>query len=114
MRAELDEVAALRRMFPGYRIRRRNVRGVACYLAEARSDADAPLAAARSLAVLADMLAAAIGRPMRLRAEAVAAAYCDQAMTVNQCAGLFGVSRATITKSLLAQGVALRKPGGGR
>ena len=60
------------------------------------------------------MLAAAAGRPMRLRPEAVAAAYCDRLMTVNQCAALFGVSRTTITKSLLAQGVALRKTGGGR
>src|SRR5207247_2271662 len=93
------ELAALRDAFPGYRFRRRFVRGVRCYLAEARNAeprpaeprpaeprpaeprtaeprsrktpsavaSDAPLVAARNPAVLADMLAAAAGRPVRLR-----------------------------------------------
>ncbi len=111
MTAEPDELAALRLAFPGYRFRQRNVRGVACYLAEARSDADAPLAAARSPEILADMLAAAAGRPVRLRPAAVAAAYRDRLMTVQQCAAMFGVSRTTIMKFLTAEGVALRRPG---
>jgi hypothetical protein len=105
------ELAALREAFPGYRFRRREFRGVPCYLAEARAAADAPLAAARSLAVLADMLAAAAGRPVRLRPAAVAAAYRDRLMTVQQCAAMFGVSRTTIVKFLAAEGVALRRPG---
>ena len=110
---EPDELAALRDAFPGYRFRRKEIRGVACYLAEARHAADAPLAAARSPAVLADMLGAAAGRPVRLRAEAVAAAYRDRLMTVPQCARLFAVSRTTIVKFLTAQGIALRRPGDG-
>jgi hypothetical protein len=80
-RTDDTELAALRDAFPGYRFRRRFVRGVLCYLAEARAARprgpealDVPLAAARSPAVLADMLAAATGRPVRLRAAAVAAA----------------------------------------
>jgi hypothetical protein len=108
-----DELAGLRDAFPGYRFRRKEIRGVACYLAQARCAADAPLAAARSPAILADMLAAAAGRPVRLRAGAVAAAYRDQGMTVKQCAELFGVSRTTIVKFLTARGVALRRPGAG-
>jgi hypothetical protein len=90
---EPGELAALRAAFPGYRIRRRTIRGVPCYLAEARPiaprapaesrpaesrpaesrrpaagpptpadallAAEAPLAAARSPAVLAGLLAAA-------------------------------------------------------
>ena len=59
--------AVLRDAFPGYRFRRRDFRGVRCYVAEARCAADAPLAAARSPEILADMLAAAAGRPVRLR-----------------------------------------------
>jgi hypothetical protein len=114
---EAEELAALRQAFPGYRFRRRTVRGVLCYQAEAGSDAGseagAPLAAARSPGVLADMLAAAAGRPVPLRAEAVAAAYRDRRMTVQQCARLFGVSRTTIAKFLAAQGIALRRPGDG-
>ncbi len=50
------------------------------------------------------MLAAAAGRPLRLRPEAVATAYRDRLMTVTQCAQLFGVSRATIVKLLIAAG----------
>ena len=57
------------------------------------------------------MLAAAAGRPVRLRPAAVAAAYRDQLMTVQQCAAMFGVSRTTIMKFLAAEGVALRRPG---
>ena len=128
-----NELAALRDAFPGYRFRRRFVRGVPCYLAEARSaearDAAgrgsdvrgaqalaaaacaAPLAAARSPAVLADMLAAAAGRPVRLRAAAVASAYRDRQLTLKQCAAMFGVSRTTIMKFLAAEGVAVRRPG---
>lgn len=113
MADEPDELAALRRAFPGYRIRRRNVKGTPCYLAEARGDADAPLAAARSPAVLADMLAAAAGRPVPLRPAAVAAAYRDRQMTVQQCAAMFGVSRTTIAKFLAAEQIALRRPGDG-
>jgi hypothetical protein len=112
------ELAALRDAFPGYRFRRRFVRGVPCYLAEARcTDArsaaacDAPLAAARDPAVLADMLGAAAGRPVRLRAAAVAAAYRDRHLTLKQCAAMFGVSRTTIMKFLAAEGVAVRRPG---
>jgi hypothetical protein len=107
------ELAALREAFPGYRFRRRDFRGVPCYLAEARDAAEAPLAAARSPAVLADMLAAAAGRPVRLRSAAVAAAYRDRPMTMQQCAAMFGVSRTTIMKFLTAEGVALRRPGAG-
>lgn len=110
-----DELAALRQAFPGYRFRRRNFRGVPCYLAEARpprrAPAEAPLAAARSPAVLADMLAVASGRPVRLRPAAVAAAYRDRRMTMQQCAALFGVSRSTIMKFLAAEGVAPRRAG---
>ena len=123
-----NDLAALREAFPGYRFRRRFVRGVPCYLAEARpsearpSEArpteastvaacDAPLAAARSPAVLADMLAAAAGRPVRLRAAAVAVAYRDRQLTLKQCAAMFGVSRTTIMKFLAAEGVAARRPG---
>ena len=112
------ELAALRDAFPGYRFRRRFVRGVPCYLAEARlteargaAACDAPLAAARSPAVLTDMLAAAAGRPVRLRASAVATAYRDRHLTLKQCAAMFGVSRTTIMKFLAAEGVAVRRPG---
>ena len=117
------ELAALRDAFPGYRFRRRFVRGVPCYLAEARPSGartaeartvaacDAPLAAARSPAVLTDMLAAAAGRPVRLRASAVATAYRDRHLTLKQCAAMFGVSRTTIMKFLAAEGVAARRPG---
>ncbi len=93
-----------------------------CYLAEARHSGDAPsgvssggalaaevpLVAARSPAVLADMLAVASGRPVRLRPAAVAAAYRDRRMTMQQCAVRFGVSRTTIMKFLAAEGVAPR------
>ena len=95
-----NDLAALREAFPGYRIRRRFVRGVPCYLAEARDPA-----------VLADMLAAAAGRPVRLRPAAVAAAYRDRQLTVKQCAAMFGVSRTTIMKFLAAEGVEVRRPG---
>jgi predicted DNA-binding protein (UPF0251 family) len=108
---EPDELEALRLAFPGYRFRRRDFRGVPCYLAEARGAAAAPLAAAQSPEILADMLTAATGRPVRLRAAAVAAAYRDQSMTVKQCAAMFGVSRTTIMKFLAAAGVSLRRPG---
>ena len=108
-----DELAALRDQFPGYRFRRKAIRGAACYLAEARGDAEAPRAAARSPAILAAMLAAAAGRPLGLRALAVAAAYCDRLMTVRQCAEMFGVSRTTIVKFLVDQGITLRRPGEG-
>ena len=111
-----NELAALRAAFPGYRFRRRFVRGIPCYQAEARTThgavaSDAPLAAARSPAVLADMLAAAAGRPVRLRAAAVTAAYRDRELTLKQCAAMFGVSRTTIMKFLAAEGVAVRRPG---
>ena len=59
------------------------------------------------------MLAAAVGRPVRLRPAAVAAAYRDRLMTVQQCAAMFGVSRTTIVKFLAAEGIALRRPGAG-
>lgn len=108
-----DELAALRDEFPGYRFRRQQIRGVACYLAEARGDAEAPRAAARSPVILAAMLAAAAGRPLRLRPQAVAAAYRDRLLTVRQCAEMFGVSRTTIVKFLVDQGIALRRPGDG-
>jgi hypothetical protein len=120
---EEGELAALRDAFPGYRFRRRDIRGVPCYLAEARragahaaeaaGAASAPLAAARSPAVLADMLAAAAGRPVRLRSAAVAEAYRDRRLTVQQCAAMFGVSRTTIVKFLAAEEIALRRPGDG-
>ena len=132
MRAVTDEpgeLAALRKAFPGYRFRRREVGGVPCYVAEARraagargadargadarGAAGAALAAARSPGILADMLAAAAGRPVRLRSEAVAAAYRDRLMTVQQCAAMFGVSRTTIMKFLAAEGIVLRQPGDG-
>jgi AraC-like DNA-binding protein len=127
-----NDLAALREAFPGYRFRRRFVRGVPCYLAEAHSTAprpadvppdarpaeargaaasDAPLAAARDPAVLADMLAAAAGRPVRLRASAVATAYRDRQLTLKQCATVFGVSRTTVMKFLAAEGVTVRRPG---
>ena len=61
--------------------------------------------------MLADMLAAAAGRPVRLRAAAVAAAYRDRQLTLKQCAAMFGVSRTTIMKFLAAEGVAVRRPG---
>jgi hypothetical protein len=105
------QLAVLRDAFPRYRFRRRDFRGVSTFVAEARRAADAPLAAARTPAILADMLAAAAGRPVRLRPAAVAAAYRDQLMTVQQCATMFGVSRTTIMKFLAAEGVALRRPG---
>jgi hypothetical protein len=108
-----DELAALRDEFPGYRFRRQQIRGVACYLAEARGDAEAPRAAARSPAILAAMLAAAAGRPLRLRPQAVAAAYRDRLLTVRQCAEMFGVSRTTIVKFLVDQGIVLRRAGDG-
>jgi predicted DNA-binding protein (UPF0251 family) len=57
------------------------------------------------------MLAAAAGRPVRLRAAAVAAAYRDRQLTVQQCAAMFGVSRTTIMKFLAAEGVEVRRPG---
>jgi hypothetical protein len=57
------------------------------------------------------MLAAAAGRPVRLRAAAVAAAYRDRQLTVKQCAAMFGVSRTTIMKFLAAEGVAVRSRG---
>ncbi len=110
MTDEPGELAALRDAFPGYRFRRRDFRGAPAYVAEARR-AGAPLAAARSPEILADMLAAAAGRPVRLRPAAVAAAYRDRLMTVKQCAAMFGVSRTTIMKFLAAEGVALRRPG---
>ncbi|MGH3419146.1 MAG: hypothetical protein ACRDOD_06055, partial [Streptosporangiaceae bacterium] len=66
MTGEADELAALREAFPRYRFRRRTARGVLCYQARARSYEAAPLAAARSRALLADMLAAGAGRPVRL------------------------------------------------
>ena len=59
------------------------------------------------------MLAAAAGRPVRLRPEAVATAYRDRLMTVQQCAAMFGVSRTTIMKFLAAEGIVLRQPGDG-
>jgi hypothetical protein len=110
---EHDELAALREAFPGYRFRRRSIRGMPCYVAEGGRDAEAPLAAARSPAVLAGMLAAALGRPVPLRAEAVAAAYRDRRMSVARCAAMFGVSRTTIAKVLAAQQIPLRRPGEG-
>lgn len=113
MSGEPDELASLREAFPGYRFRRRDIRGASCYVAEGGRDAEAPLAAARSPAILAGMLAAALGRPVALRAAAVAAAYRDQGMTVSKCAALFGVSRTTITNVLTAEGVPLRRPGEG-
>jgi hypothetical protein len=108
-----DELAALRDEFPGYRFRRQEIRGAACYLAEGKDDAEAPRAAARSPAILAAMLAAAAGRPLRLRPQAVATAYCDRVLTVRQCAEMFGVSRTTIVKFLVDQGIALRRTGDG-
>jgi transcriptional regulator with XRE-family HTH domain len=57
------------------------------------------------------MLAAAAGRPVRLRAAAVATAYRDRRLTLKQCAAMFGVSRTTIMKFLAAEGVAVRRPG---
>jgi hypothetical protein len=57
------------------------------------------------------MLAAAAGRPGKLRAAAVAAAYRDRQLTLKQCAAMFGVSRTTIMKFLAAEGVAVRRPG---
>src|SRR5271166_3541049 len=105
------QLAVLRDAFPGYQFRRRDFRGVPTFVAEARRAADAPLAAARTPAILADMLAAAAGRPVRLRPAAVVAAYRDRLMTVQQCAAMFGVSRTTIMKFLAAEGVALRRPG---
>ncbi len=117
MSDENDELAVLRQAFPGYRFRLRNFRGVPCYLAEARGPrrappaADAPLVAARSPVVLADMLAVAAGRQVRLRPAAVAAAYRDQKLTMQQCATLFGVSRTTVMKFLAAEGVTARRLG---
>ena len=64
-----------------------------------------------SPAVLADMLAAAAGRPVRLRASAVVAAYRDRQLTLKQCAAMFGVSRTTIMKFLASEGVAVRRLG---
>lgn len=113
MSDELDELAALRGEFPGYRFKRVQIRGTACYVAEGRADADVLRVAARSPAILAAMLAAAAGRPLRLRPQAVAAAYRDQLMTIRQCAEMFGVSRTTIVKFLVDQGIALRRPGDG-
>ncbi len=121
MSGEPAELATLRDAYPGYRFRRKEIRGVACYLAEAKPDAqadatgeaEAPLVAAQDPAILATMLAAAAGRPVRLRPEAVAAAYRDKSMTVSQCAQTFGVSRTTIVKLLSAHGIAPRRPGDG-
>src|SRR5205814_9281929 len=99
---------ALRQAFPGYRFRRGCFRGIRCYLAETKNPrnapltADAPLVAARSPAVLADMLAVAAGRPVPLRPAAVAAAYRDGRLTMQQCATMFGVSRTTVMKFLAA------------
>jgi hypothetical protein len=59
------------------------------------------------------MLAAAAGRPLRLRPQAVAAAYRDRLLTVRQCAEVFGVSRTTIVKFLLDQEIVLRRAGDG-
>ena len=61
--------------------------------------------------MLADMLATAAGRPVPLRSAAVAAAYRDQRLTMQQCAAMFGVSRTTVMKFLAAEGVAPRRPG---
>jgi len=118
---ENDELAVLRQAFPGYRFRRRNFRGVPCYLAEVRGPrpappgaalaAEAPLVAARSPAVLADMLAVAAGRSVPLRPAAVAVAYRDGRLTMQQCAAMFGVSRTTVMKFLADQGIASRRPG---
>src|SRR5215472_17460340 len=104
-------MAALREAFPGYRFKRRNVRGVPCYVAEGERGTGAPLAAARSPAILAGMLAAAVCRPVLLRADADAAAYRDRHMTVALCAAMFCVSRTTIVNVLTAQQVPLRRPG---
>ena len=138
--ADPDELAALRTAYPAYRIGRRVIRGIPCFVAEARpvngpvnspvngpvngpvagpvngpvngpAPPDALLAAAASPAVLAAMLAAALGRPVLLRPEAVAAAYRDRRLTVQQCARLFGVSRTTITKFLASEGIGLRRVG---
>src|SRR5262249_29036666 len=133
-----NDLAALRDAYPGYRFRRRFVRGVPCYLAEARGTdprttearttaartsaartfeapaavaSDGPLAGAGSRAWLADRPAAAAGRPVRLRSAAVAAAYRDRQLTLKQCAAMFGVSRTTIMKFLAADGVTVRRPG---
>jgi hypothetical protein len=110
---EPDELASLRDKFPGYRFRRRKIRGALCYVAEGGNDAPAKLAAASNPAILADMLSVALGRPVRLRAAAVVAAYRDQGMTLKQCAKLFGVSRTTISNILAAQQIPPRKPGDG-
>jgi hypothetical protein len=48
---------------------------------------------------------------VRLRPAAVAAAYRDRRMTMQQCAALFGVSRTTVMKFLAIEGVAPRRPG---
>jgi hypothetical protein len=102
------ELAALRAAFPGYRFRRRNFRGVPCYLAEARSGApasDAPSAAAFPASDAPSAAAfPASDAPL-------AAAYRDRQLTVRQCAAMFGVSRTTILKFLAAEGVAVRRPG---
>jgi hypothetical protein len=116
--AVADELIALRQAFPGYRIGRRVIRGVPCYVAEARpaanaAPAPAQMAAAASAPVLSGMLAAAMGRPVPLRPAAVVAAYQDRRLTVPQCAQLFGVSRTTITKFLTGQGITLRRAGDG-
>jgi transcriptional regulator with XRE-family HTH domain len=57
------------------------------------------------------MLAVAAGRPVPLRPAAVAAAYRDHRLTMQQCAALFGVSRTTIMKLLATAGVTSRRPG---
>ena len=112
---EPGELAALRNAFPGYRFRRRDIRGVPCYLAEAgRAEARRAGVSAAEAAIAADApLAAAAGRPVRLRSAAVAEAYRDRRLTVTQCAALFGVSRTTIVKFLAAEKIALRRPGEG-
>lgn len=113
---EPDELASLREAFPDYRFKRRNIRGALSYVAESRRAAPgaaAQGAAAPSPDVLAAMLAAAMGRPVPLRTGAVAAAYRDRGLTVQQCAAMFGVSRTTVVKALAAQGVPLRRPGEG-
>jgi transposase len=57
------------------------------------------------------MLAVAAGRPVPLRPAAVAAAYRDGRLTMQQCAAMFGVSRTTVMKFLAAQGITSRRPG---
>jgi hypothetical protein len=78
------DLAALRDAFPGYRFRRRFVRGVPCYLAEACS-AEARGAVGRGSDVRGAqaLAAAACAAPL-------AAAYRDRQLTLKQCAAMFG------------------------